>query len=144
MPDLIPLPDNVRLKPLTSTEALEFFRGKLDTQVTFSSDALWQAEHNITRTVSRLTSVITSYSIHYTKLYEAGLLPLACLPFLWWSCWWAGAVSAGATRWQQTLAAPSKPILRSGILKLHVTSLGLDPKRTACMSQRPALHVVPE
>ena len=54
--DLIPLPDNVRLKPLTSTEALEFFRGKLDTQVTFSSDALWQAEHNITRTVSRLTS----------------------------------------------------------------------------------------
>lgn len=56
MPDLIPLPDNVRLKPLTSTEALEFFRGKLHTQVTFSSDALWQAEHNITRTVSRLTS----------------------------------------------------------------------------------------
>lgn len=56
MPDLIPLPDNLTLKPLQAREALAFFQGKVDTAITFNADALWQAEHNVTRTVSRLTS----------------------------------------------------------------------------------------
>lgn len=56
MPDLIPLPDNVKLQPLQPREALAFFQGKINTAITFNADALWQAEHNVTRTVSRLAS----------------------------------------------------------------------------------------
>ncbi len=67
---------------------------------------------------------------------------LGCLP-AWWLCsWWAGAVTAGAIRWQQTIGPRPVPRLRTPLLAENVQRLKLDPKAIAASRLRTPLHVV--
>lgn len=53
---------------------------------------------------------------------------LALVPCLWWWAYWAGAVTASATRWQQAHAPAPRPTLRSGLLGHKVSLLKLKPR----------------
>lgn len=72
-------------------------------------------------------------------------LPIAYWPLAWLSLWWAGAATATACRLPTTLAPRALPRLRTRLLRLHASTLRLNPYAGLPRPRgwlRPHLHLV--